>query len=126
MGAAAARIFLGFLVRGLRVRVNVLAVNVDDQARRIGEQEGGVVGTVFNLQNDAGFSRLELRHPDLFQQPIIHVEGLAQQRRSQVGVEQIKKDSLGIINALGIELYVSFQANGDPCVVRGWTSDGRW
>ena len=62
------------------------------------------------------FSRLELRHPDLFQQPVIHVEGLAQQRRGQIGVAQIKKDSLGIINALGIELYVSFQTDGDPRV----------
>ena len=93
-------------------------MNVDNQARRIGEQEGGVVGTVFDFQDNPGLSRLELRDPDLFQQPVIHVKGLAQQRRSQVGVEQIKKDSLGIVDALGIELYVSFQANGDPGVAR--------
>ena len=74
---------------------------------------------VRDFQHDPRLSRLELRHADLLQQAVVHVEGFAQQRRRQIGIEQIEKDSLGMLDALRLELYFLLQSDGDPGVLRG-------
>ena len=70
MGIFAVRIFA----------VKVLAVNIDDQPVRIRQQEGFVVREIIDLEHHSRPAGLKLRHADLLQESVIHVEALAHQR----------------------------------------------
>ena len=75
----------------------VLAVNIDDQPVRIRQQEGFVVRKIVDFEHDARAAGLKLRHADLLQEAVIHIEALAHQRRRQLGVAQIEEDAVGIV-----------------------------
>ena len=54
-------------------------MDINDEAVRVGQQEGRVVGDVRNFENDARISRLILRDADLLQKAVMHIEALADQ-----------------------------------------------
>ena len=54
-------------------------MNINDQARRIGEQEGTVLGKTVYFEHDPRAVCLELAYADLFQEPIVYIETLANQ-----------------------------------------------
>ena len=98
--------------------MKILAVDINNQPVWIGQQKGVVVGEIVYLENDPGAAGLKLRYPNLLQKPVIHIEALAHQRRCQLSVAQIEENAVRVRDALGSELDLTLQINGDSRVIR--------
>ena len=52
---------------------------LDDQPVRIGQNKGTVLCEFIDFENYARAARLKLRHPDFFEEAIVHIKALAHQ-----------------------------------------------
>ncbi len=115
IGCLGQRIFLG---SGACRFAGILAVDIDDQPVRIRQQEGFVVRKIGHFEHNPRAPGLKLRHTNLLQEPVVHVEALAHQRRGQLGAAQVEENAVRTGNARRTELDVALQVDGDARVVR--------
>ena len=93
-------------------------MNIDNQPVRVGQQERRILGDVIHFQHHPGRSLLVLRHPDLLQEAILHVEALAHQRRNQFRVRQVEEDAVRIGDAPSLVFHLRVQIDRHAGVVR--------
>ena len=94
-----------------------VAMNINDQARRIQRQRGVIAGAVGGLNHNARSSRLVLRHAYFSYYTVVHVKILAQEPGGKPRVFQVEENAVRMIKTLGFELYVLLKVNRDPCVI---------
>ena len=97
--------------------MHILPVNINDEPVRVRQQESVVARQVVHFQHNPRAPRLKFGDANFLQEAIVHVEGLAHQRRSQFGVAQVEENAVWIRDALGIELHFLLDVNGDAGVV---------
>jgi hypothetical protein len=95
----------------------VLVTNVNDEARWIRKQGSVELGKLIEIKHNPRPSGFELRHANVFQQPVTDVEGLGQ-FGIELGIQQVKEDTVGVVDSLGLELNTLFQIDRDPRVFR--------
>ena len=94
-------------------------MDVNDQSVGIGQQKCVIVGQVVHFEHHPRASRLELSHPNLLKKTVVYIETFAHQGGRQLGIAQVKEDSVRMRDALRSELDVVFHVNRYPRVVRG-------
>ena len=93
-------------------------MDVHDEAIRIWQQERRIVGNICHLKHHAGISRLVLRHADLLQEPVLHIEALADQNRGKLGIGKIEEDAVGAGHTSRSILHFAVNVNGHASVIR--------
>ena len=93
------------------------AVNIDDEAIRIGKEEGGILRHVADVQNDAGGSGRGLRGANALEESVVRYgEAFADQFWRQTGIVQVEKDAIGMGDAGRLVGNFVAQVDCDPGV----------
>jgi hypothetical protein len=71
-----------------------------------------------DFEHHSGPSWRKLGHTDFLQKTVIHVECLAHQRGSQLGIAQVEKDARRTGNSLRRKVHVAFNVNRHARVIR--------
>ena len=77
-----------------------------------------IVRETVHFEDHSRLARLELRHPNLFQEPVVDIERLSDERRSQLGGVKVEKDAIGIVDAAGFKFDILLHVDRHSRVIR--------
>ena len=90
---------------------------IDDQTRRIRQQKGVVIRQILHLENHTGLSALKLGYANFLKETIVHIESLANQGGSELGIQQVEENTIWTIDTLRLELDILLEIDGDTRIV---------
>src|SRR4029077_1708338 len=97
--------------------VDILAMYINNEPVRVGQQESVVPREVVHFQHNSRASRLKFGNANLLQEAIVYVEGLADQGGSEFRVAQVEENSVRMRDALGTEFHFLLDIYGDSRVI---------
>src|SRR5579862_3880395 len=90
---------------------------MNDQARRIRQEKGVIMGKTIQFEHNPSTARGKLRDAHFFQKSIIHVESFADEGRGQPRVGKIEVKARRSGDALRGKFDITFHIDCDPRVI---------
>jgi hypothetical protein len=110
----------------------LLAVNIDDQPRRVRQQKRRILRDLMHIQHDPRHIVRELRRPHPRQEAVVgHRKALARKLRGELGMMQVKEDAVRMLDPRRliphrIVIALNIEVDRDPRIRRrGPVADAR-